>query len=412
MLLFLLGIPLILILTIVVIPASLNISFGVRDCYVNTLRKIFECSRMLSENDTNKKKFSLDDMLSFAACGMQAIVDDEITKCFSAEELPSWNLLTRTNKNYEYISLRLTILWIIGWCIRYLIFLPVRITILSLGLLWLCLATTLIGFLPKSSLQTKLNHYAYLIAFRVLARAISASIRVHNRENRAKGGGICVANHTSPIDVLILSTDNCYAMVGQIHGGFLGTVQRILSSSQSHVWFERSEMRDRMTVTNRLKEHVEDHSLDPMLIFPEGKLLFILLYFILNLSCCTCINNTSVFMFKKGSFEIGGTIHPAAIKYDPTFGDAFWNSSRESWVQYLVMMLTSWAIVCDVWYLPPRKMEENETATEFANRVKAEIAEKGGLVDLVWDGQLKRVAAKASLKYAEQEKYSEILLKD
>ncbi|RDD43542.1 Glycerol-3-phosphate acyltransferase 3 [Trichoplax sp. H2] len=395
MLLFLLGIPLILILTIVVIPASLNISFGVRDCYVNTLRKIFEFgrgriertkrhddeqygdesdqhpvpslpSRMLSENDTNKKKFSLDDMLSFAACGMQAIVDDEITKCFSAEELPSWNLLTRTNKNYEYISLRLTILWIIGWCIRYLIFLPVRITILSLGLLWLCLATTLIGLLPKSSLQTKLNHYAYLIAFRVLARAISASIRVHNRENRAKGGGICVANHTSPIDVLILSTDNCYAM-------------------------------------GQCKEFFQ----------------------VLNLMFGTCINNTSVFMFKKGSFEIGGTIHPAAIKYDPTFGDAFWNSSRESWVQYLVMMLTSWAIVCDVWYLPPRKMEppilsddsfniiqENETATEFANRVKAEIAEKGGLVDLVWDGQLKRVAAKAALKYAEQEKYSEILLKD
>ena len=28
----------------------------------------------------------------------------------------------------------------------------------------------------------------------------------------------------------------------------------------------------------------------------------------------TCINNTSIMMFKKGSFEIGGTIYPAAIK--------------------------------------------------------------------------------------------------
>lgn len=28
----------------------------------------------------------------------------------------------------------------------------------------------------------------------------------------------------------------------------------------------------------------------------------------------TCINNTSVMMFKKGSFEIGGTIYPVAIK--------------------------------------------------------------------------------------------------
>ena len=36
-----------------------------------------------------------------------------------------------------------------------------------------------------------------------------------NRENMAKGGGICVANHTSPIDVLILACDNCYSMVRQ-----------------------------------------------------------------------------------------------------------------------------------------------------------------------------------------------------
>ena len=27
-------------------------------------------------------------------------------------------------------------------------------------------------------------------------------------------GGICVANHTSPIDIIILGCDNCYAMVG------------------------------------------------------------------------------------------------------------------------------------------------------------------------------------------------------
>lgn len=28
----------------------------------------------------------------------------------------------------------------------------------------------------------------------------------------------------------------------------------------------------------------------------------------------TCINNTSVMMFRKGSFEIGGTVYPVAIK--------------------------------------------------------------------------------------------------
>ena len=47
-------------------------------------------------------------------------------------------------------------------------------------------------------------------------------------------------------------------------------------------------------------------------------------------------------------------------------------------------MMTSWAIVCDVWYLPPMTKKPDEDAITFANRVKAEIARQGGLVDLMW----------------------------
>lgn len=88
--------------------------------------------------------------------------------------------------------------------------------------------------------------------------------------------------------------------------------------------------------------------------------------------------------FKKGSFEVGCPIYPVAIKYDPRFGDAFWNSSKDSMGQYLFKMMTSWAIVCDVWYLPPVQQNEGESSVEYANRVKNLIAQQGGLVDLVW----------------------------
>lgn len=88
--------------------------------------------------------------------------------------------------------------------------------------------------------------------------------------------------------------------------------------------------------------------------------------------------------FKKGSFEVGSVIYPVAIKYDPRFGDAFWNSSRFSMLQYLYMMMTSWAIVCEVWYLPAMYQRQDENAIDFANRVKGVIANQGGLVDLVW----------------------------
>lgn len=47
-------------------------------------------------------------------------------------------------------------------------------------------------------------------------------------------------------------------------------------------------------------------------------------------------------------------------------------------------MMTSWAIVCDIYYLPPMEREPNETSVQFANRVKAEIAKKMNVVNLSW----------------------------
>lgn len=46
-----------------------------------------------------------------------------------------------------------------------------------------------------------------------------------------------------------------------------------------------------------------------------------------------------------------------ASQYDPRFGDAFWNSSKFGMVNYLLHMMSSWAIVCSVWYLPPMSRE-------------------------------------------------------
>ncbi|KAK6315848.1 hypothetical protein J4Q44_G00133720 [Coregonus suidteri] len=141
------------------------------------------------------------DKMSFCRRGVEIIVDDEVTMRFSAQELESWNLLTRSNYNFHHISLRLSVL---------------------------C-------------------------------------------ENKPKKGEICVANHTTPIAIIILANDGCFSMVGQIHGDLIGVVQRTMVKSSPHIWFTTKH---------------------PIIIFPEG----------------TCINNTSVMMFKKGSFEIDCTI--------------------------------------------------------------------------------------------------------
>ncbi|CAG2109357.1 unnamed protein product [Medioppia subpectinata] len=337
-----------------------------------------------------KKEFHVADITEFVRLGITAIVDDEVTKRFAAEELKTWNLLTRTDKFYHYNSLRLAIIWWNGFLFRYLLLFPIRFAITLIGVGWLVLCTGAVAVVPDGRLKRFLYHFVSVMCFRILSRGFSGLITFHNTENRAKPGGLCVANHTSPIDVVILHCDNAYALVGQSHGGFLGVLQRALARATHHMWFDRSEMSDRAEVSRRLAEHVAHPDKLPILIFPEG----------------TCINNTSVMMFKKGGFEVGGTIYPAAIKYDARFGDPFWNSSKYGYMKYLLMMMTSWAIVCDVWYLPPMTRQPDESSIDFAQRVKAVIAAKGGLVDLEIDGALKRSAVKPEWRARQQLNYS------
>ncbi|XP_012153258.1 glycerol-3-phosphate acyltransferase 4 isoform X1 [Megachile rotundata] len=342
--------------------------------------------------ETLKREFEPAICLDYIKAGVEAIIEDEVTSRFEAEELKNWNLLTRTNRHYEFISWKLTVIWMFGFGLRYCFLLPLRIFICFIGVMWLTVCTAFVGYVPEGSFKRWLNHKVSVMCFGVLSSALSTVITYHNPENRPVRG-ICVANHTSPIDVLVLMCDNCYSLIGQRHGGFLGILQRALARASPHIWFERSEVKDREAVAKRLKKHVSDPTNPPILIFPEG----------------TCINNTSVMQFKKGSFEVGGVIYPVAIKYDPRFGDAFWNSSRYSMIQYLYMTMSSWAIVCDVWYLPPMYRNEGESAIDFANRVKSVIARQGGLVDLQWDGQLKRMKPKKEWKEKQQEEFSKRL---
>ncbi|KAG7171839.1 glycerol-3-phosphate acyltransferase 4-like [Homarus americanus] len=337
------------------------------------------------------KGFQLDNVLEYISAGMGAIMEDNLTKSFEPEQLPAWNLLSRTNdRAYEFVSFRLTVCWLIGFLVRYFLLFPLRIVILLLGVLlfWTCMVA--IGMFPAGSFKRWLNEKLLVFCFDFIAGSLSLVATFHHEENAPKGG-IAVANHTSPIDSMVLATHNCYDMVGQKHDGFLNIFMSALSRASTHIWFERSDAKDRSLVVKRLQEHVNDVSLPPILIYPEG----------------VCVNNTSVMQFKKGAFEIDSVIHPIAIRFDARFGDAFW--WQDKFFHYILYMMTSWAIVCNVWYLPPMKKKSGESAIAFADRVKAKIAHQGGMIDLTWDGFLKCNPVKAEWKKRQQEEFAKHL---
>uniref|UniRef100_A0A8C0BG01 Phospholipid/glycerol acyltransferase domain-containing protein n=1 Tax=Buteo japonicus TaxID=224669 RepID=A0A8C0BG01_9AVES len=286
--------------------------------------------------------------------GCEVVAEDEVTQRFSSEELV-WQL---------------SVVRVIGILIWYL-------TTQN----WKCIYGS-IYFRVKCWLSNQVQ----MICAKLGVRCLCGLVHFHNRENRLQEGGICVANHASPLDVLILASDGCYSLVGQAHGGLLGLIQKSCMQTSQHVFFECSEMKDRHLV--RKKEHIADKAKLPILIFLE------------------------VMMFEKGSFEVGGTIHPVAIKvmYLQFSKYVFWNSTKYSTMTYIFKMMTSWAIVCNVWYLPPMVKELFEDAVHFANRVKAVIAAQGGMSVLPWDGGLKRKKIKESFKEEQQNKYCQIVI--
>lgn len=74
----------------------------------------------------SEPQFEMADIFFFCRRGVESILDDEVTKRFSSQELDSWNLLTRSNYNVRHISLRLTVIWGLGVLVRYGVLLPLR----------------------------------------------------------------------------------------------------------------------------------------------------------------------------------------------------------------------------------------------------------------------------------------------
>jgi hypothetical protein len=163
--------------------------------------------------------------------------------------------------------------------------------------------------------------------------------------------------------------------------------------------FNRSEKKDRALVAKKMRDHVYDTTKAPLLIFPEG----------------TCVNNESTVLFHKGAFDLGVMVAPVAIKYDKSVADAYWHSKTQTFTRHLFYLMTRWALVADVWYLPPRWKRYDQSATDFANQVKQEISTTAGLKNLSWDGYWKNyiptMEKQEMMREIPRERYGKVVLR-
>jgi glycerol-3-phosphate O-acyltransferase 3/4 len=334
-----------------------------------------EKQRVTEGASTNLLRETLD-ISSTLEEGVSAIVDDSFTKCFKKTRTESWNF-----------NIYLFPLWFLGVLARYLLIFPIR-------LCWLAVTFSFFSFIfllsrllfPQSALKRHFERQCVrMIAFCWVA-SWNAVIRCHGPKPVARKGRVWVSNHTSMIDWMVLASITPFATVMQKHAGWLGVVQKYVMDGFGCIYFDRKEAKDRERVAMRIKDYVQNDGTFPLLIFPEG----------------TCVNNRYSTMFKKGAFELESAVCPIAIKYNKIFVDAFWSSRSQSFTMHLIELMTSWAVVADVYFLEPQEKAEGETAIEFASRVQNMIAKKAGLKVVPWNGMLKYF--KPSPKLCEQKR--------
>ncbi|KAJ1542588.1 1-acylglycerol-3-phosphate O-acyltransferase 6 (lysophosphatidic acid acyltransferase, zeta), partial [Nowakowskiella sp. JEL0078] len=188
---------------------------------------------------------------------------------------------------------------------------------------------------------------------------------------------VFVSNHTSFVDWIVLSAHNFpHATIAQKQGGLFGFFLESVLKLNGTLQFNRNERSDRALISKKIRDHVHDPSKTPLHIFPEG----------------TCVNNEYTVLFHKGAFELDAIVCPVAVKYNKRWADAYWHSKNESFSQHILYLMSRWAFVADVWYLPPMLKLEHETPSDFANRVKELISRQARLRNLSWDGYFKNYA--------------------
>jgi len=267
-------------------------------------------------------------------------------------------------------------LWAGGVLLRHAVLFPLRLALLLGGF-----TAFAVAFFVVTPLATARNPARAATWQRALVRFMcqifvaswTAVVRYHGPKPAPRPGHVWVANHTSMIDYMILCAYTPFAAIMQLHPGWVGFLQTRALSCLGCLWFNRTEVRDRALVAQRMRDHVSSSEASPLLIFPEG----------------TCVNNRYCVMFKRGAFDLGARVCPIAIRYDPVFVDAFWNSKRQSFTSHLLALMTSWAVVCDVYFLEPQARGDGETAAAFAERVQRMVATRAGLAVAPWDGYLK-----------------------
>lgn len=301
------------------------------------------------------KRFFLNDAVDLVSLGTKSVNSDSFTKFFSP--------VSALEMHHSGV------LYIFSLFIRYLILFPLRFIFFSLGTV-LFIFLFLLGILLK---RERIIACSFLLYCNIFLYSFGARVRHHGKKEFLRTPHVFVANHTSFLDFIVLSSYKfCHASVAENHSGLFGFFLKHVLLRNGSLYFKRSEKNDKIIVKGKILQHIHEHR-TPLLLFPEG----------------TCVNNKYTVMFQKGVFETNAAICPVAIRYKRTLFDPYWNRRRHTFTEHVLYLMSRWMIEVDVFWMDPVKRRADESVFDFIDRVKTAISDKAGLVSLKWNGYMK-----------------------
>jgi len=314
------------------------------------------------------QKFRFSDVLSYLGGGVNVVYQDDFSRCFRKEIPSPWNF-----------NWYLMLAWILGCAFRYLILFPLRLIICVLGTGLGIIGIWITGQVLKKDPEQrrKIELWFIMLIANTFVVSWTGVINYHGVLPPKRAHQIYVANHSTMSDVIFLLALRPFCLVGQAHPTkkLVHYFQQTVLKSLNCIWFDRKTKNDRDAVKRKLIEHIADPKNPRLILFPEG----------------TCVNNEYCVQFKRGAFSLGDDVEicPVAIKYNKIFSDPYWVSRDQPFHYHILELMMSWAVVADIWFLPPQKRKHDETVDQFAARVKKLIADTSGLKDVQWNGYLK-----------------------
>lgn len=301
------------------------------------------------------KRTFLSDAVDMVAMGTRALEYDEFSDCFR----PVPHRRMRSGGA----------LYIFSFITRYFILFPLRFALLLAGSLF----TGVCFFYGLFTSNESTISCSFNLFFKLFILVFNCHIKHVGTKERLKVPHVYVSNHTSVIDFMILSSYKfCHACISESHGGLFGFIFNTIIAKNGSIAFKRSEKQDRKAVMLRIRKYIQENN-TPMLIFPEG----------------TCVNNEYALLFQKGAFELDALICPVGIRYKKYAMDPYWNRRVQCFSLHLLYLMTRWRIDAEVYWLDPMRRGADESAIEFAHRVKSAIASRVGLNNTLWNGYFK-----------------------